>query len=539
MINQLELDKEFLDLEWWKGRTDIVCRDANEVVVANDANDVASIRLRVCADCKTSQKMCACYAIKDGLALVWDLENHFYEKTIQIILENARIAQNNKESGTTATSIASAAQVKPAAAVDTSQNKVDTETTFFEYMKALNFRSGDVLCIGFGRDEKTLKAGESVWENFFERCESLTHPDAIRRLIARNDAGQNIYLSMAPFFPGTKSRVKKCVSGIRHVFIEKDEEGPETFSKIMADVKAGLIPEPAIAVESSPGKLQAIWNVVSEDFVSNNGGADVPKHESLIRTLRLRYNADPQSTDTARFLRVAGFRNNKYADKPIARLLYVGDLTPHRLTDFKIEIVPVEEVANFPAVGDATVRMRMEYLDLALDELSEKGFFIDSNSWAAWSSEQGAYKREIVCFWGEEHSHGKTWGACFIVHASGRLDYTCRHAHCKLRRWREVRAEMERIVGYTLTFGSADEISDPGDPGVVLINNKDLSDPARHSAATPTTALTVQAGADEEPETDEDLLGNEPFPECPIFKSGSLFELAEALCPDVPTEFKQ
>jgi len=98
---------------------------------------------------------------------------------------------------------------------------------------------------------------------------------------------------------------------------------------------------------------------------------------------------------------------------------------------------------------------------------------------------------------------------------------------------------MERIVGYTLTFGSADEISDSGDPGVVLINKKDVSDPARHSAATPTTALTVQPGADEEPETDEGLLGNEPLPECPIFKSGSLVELAEALCPDVPTEFKQ
>jgi hypothetical protein len=286
--------------------------------------------------------------------------------------------------------------------------------------------------------------------------------------------------------------------------------------------------------------MQAIWKVVSEDFVSSNGGAEVPNHESLIRTLRLRYNADPQSTDTARFLRVPGFRNNKYPDKPIARLLYVGDLTPHRLTDFKIEIVPVEEVANFPAVGDATVRMRMEYLDLALDELSEKGFFIDSNSWTAWSSEQGAYKREIVCFWGEEHSHGKTWGACFIVHASGRLDYTCRHAHCKLRRWREVREEMERIMGYTLTFGSADEIDDPGDPGVVLMNKKDGIDPPRHSAATLTAALTVQPAADEEPaETEEDLLGNEPFPECPIFKSGSLVELAEALCPDVPTEFKQ
>jgi len=86
---------------------------------------------------------------------IW--KNRFCEKTIQTILENARIAQNNKDSGTTATSIASAAQVKPAAAVDTSQNKVDTEAVFFEYMKALNFKSGDVLCIGFGRDEKNAE----------------------------------------------------------------------------------------------------------------------------------------------------------------------------------------------------------------------------------------------------------------------------------------------------------------------------------------------------------------------------------------------
>jgi hypothetical protein len=218
-------------------------------------------------------------------------------------------------------------------------------TAVLEYLKSLNFKSDDIVCIGMGRNPETLKPGEKDWENFFQRFDSLTTPRALDKLIARNEAGQNIYISMAPFVPGTEHRVKEKVSEIRHAFIETDVDGPGTLAKITEHIVTGLIPEFAVAVESSPGKLQAIWHVSPDDFISD-GKRDIAKHEALIKTLQQRFNSDPQSTDTARFLRVPGFKNHNYEEKPVSRSLSVGSLTKHRLTDFKIDVIPTKAVSE-------------------------------------------------------------------------------------------------------------------------------------------------------------------------------------------------
>jgi hypothetical protein len=46
------------------------------------------------------------------------------------------------------------------------------------------------------------------------------------------------------------------------------------------------------------------------------------------------------------------------------------------------------------------------------------------------------------CPWADSHSTGPG-GAAIIVHASGAFDFTCRHAHCASRSWRDLRALME------------------------------------------------------------------------------------------------
>jgi hypothetical protein len=46
------------------------------------------------------------------------------------------------------------------------------------------------------------------------------------------------------------------------------------------------------------------------------------------------------------------------------------------------------------------------------------------------------------CPWAEEHSTG-VGGAAVMIHASGALDFTCLHAHCAGRGWRDFRAVME------------------------------------------------------------------------------------------------
>jgi hypothetical protein len=46
------------------------------------------------------------------------------------------------------------------------------------------------------------------------------------------------------------------------------------------------------------------------------------------------------------------------------------------------------------------------------------------------------------CPWADEHSSGRA-GAAVMIHASGALDFTCLHAHCGGRTWREFRSRME------------------------------------------------------------------------------------------------
>lgn len=53
------------------------------------------------------------------------------------------------------------------------------------------------------------------------------------------------------------------------------------------------------------------------------------------------------------------------------------------------------------------------------------------------------YLVELVeCPWAEEHTTGPG-GAAVMIHASGAFDFTCLHAHCGSRGWRDFRAAME------------------------------------------------------------------------------------------------
>jgi hypothetical protein len=46
------------------------------------------------------------------------------------------------------------------------------------------------------------------------------------------------------------------------------------------------------------------------------------------------------------------------------------------------------------------------------------------------------------CPWAAEHTTGRG-GAAVMIHASGALDFTCLHAHCAGRTWRDFRGRME------------------------------------------------------------------------------------------------
>jgi hypothetical protein len=198
---------------------------------------------------------------------------------------------------------------------------------YLEYMNALNFRDDDVVCVSFGKDKNWVG-------DFFQPFATLKTKETMAKLSARNDEGQNIYISMAPFVSGTTNRKKEFIAGVRHVFADADADGRAVLEKINADVDAGIMPDPAIGIESSPGKVQVIWHV--------NGDFNITNQEATNRAIQARYNTDPATIDTARVLRVAGFINHKYAEKPEARILAKGTLKAHSVTSFKIEAAKAE-----------------------------------------------------------------------------------------------------------------------------------------------------------------------------------------------------
>jgi hypothetical protein len=217
--------------------------------------------------------------------------------------------------------------------------------TYLDYLVALNFRPDDLICASFGR--KHPQPGQVKWEDFFQPFAALSTPKSIAKLTARNEDGQDIYLSLAAFQPGTEHRKKEFVSGVRHLFVDIDENGNDVLKRIREDVAAGLIPEPNILVGTSPGKGQAIWSI--EDSAACD--PIYANQEAMLRALQHRYHTDPATIDTARVLRVPGFVNNKYAERPVARLIQ-GFSKVYQISDFKIEAAAAPKPLSVSVDGE-------------------------------------------------------------------------------------------------------------------------------------------------------------------------------------------
>jgi hypothetical protein len=103
-----------------------------------------------------------------------------------------------------------------------------SHSDYTSFLQALNFKPSDQVCVSFS-------AGPGDWNNAFRPFEYLGEPDTFSRLADKSEEGKNIYISMAPFRVGTENRKKECVSEIRHVFVEKDENAGDMLKQIQAD----------------------------------------------------------------------------------------------------------------------------------------------------------------------------------------------------------------------------------------------------------------------------------------------------------------
>ena len=143
-------------------------------------------------------------------------------------------------------------------------------------------------------------------------------------LATQNHQGGDVFVGMNPVKPGSKSRTKEHIREVRHLYLDLDEDANASLQAIRA---SGDVPSPNFVVDTSPGRHQVVWRV--ENF-------SVPEAEQTLRALASSFGGDPAATDVSRLLRLPGFRNHKYKDEFIVRVLQESD-TMHRPGDFRVQ----------------------------------------------------------------------------------------------------------------------------------------------------------------------------------------------------------
>jgi hypothetical protein len=308
-----------------------------------------------------------------------------------------------------------------------------------EYFRALFDADDGLLCITTISAVEKFANGQPLTKNHFVPYEKVISNKGIA-LLEKWNKTCHIYTSMCSFRPGTLKRTKDNVERVAHCFIEADSAGAKVLEAVHASAAAGEIPKPTIVLESSPGKVQCIWNI---------SGFSLEHQAALNKALQLKFGTDPASVDSTRVLRVAGFRNIKpaYDPKPIAKILeHNPSFLPHEPCDFNIPLTVVPAAGHAKA-EDIEVQQTLERLLAALDAAK-----VSHSGVQPWSDTHKICLTE--CFWADSHTNGVRGDCILGVQPSGKIFLRCLHSHCAARTWQDGRAELEKLAGKKLKFGT-------------------------------------------------------------------------------------
>lgn len=178
-----------------------------------------------------------------------------------------------------------------------------------------------------------------TWQTRAERPGTLdyTHlnkvlhsPTAIE-LSTLNELGAAVYFSVNK--TDGNGRKKGNITHLRALWIDWDHGHP--------DIET-LALKPTVAVQSSPGKLQAYW--IFETPLPVEGNAD--RWQSAETALVTKFAGDARADKLNQVLRAPGYVNNKYDPPPLASVVYEsGNLyTLEQVIEaFQLELLPVRE----------------------------------------------------------------------------------------------------------------------------------------------------------------------------------------------------
>lgn len=208
---------------------------------------------------------------------------------------------------------------------------MDAFQSYQEYMDVM-FEPADVVALAF------INPSGVVQHSFVEASKTNTREffDALTKL----NENFNIYAAMNPFRPEmvgqTKGRTKDNVAEVKRLYVDADEDGAQAVENIL---NSGEVPQPTVVLESSPGKFQLIWNV--DGFTRETA-------EPLMSAMAAQFHTDPAVADTARVLRIPGFRNLKYSDAPEVKLVSINTGTNYDKSAFRVEFKAEEKTETAP-----------------------------------------------------------------------------------------------------------------------------------------------------------------------------------------------
>ena len=137
----------------------------------------------------------------------------------------------------------------------------------------------------------------------------------------RNANGWNVYVSVNAVLPG-RSRTRRSIATVRHVFLEEDGDGPGLLAALTTRPD---LPPPSYVLHSSPGRLHVFWR--ARHFERD----DV---ESLQKRLAVELDTDCAATSCAQTTRLPGFVNHKYVNPCQVRIEYLRPRTVLAPADF-------------------------------------------------------------------------------------------------------------------------------------------------------------------------------------------------------------
>ena len=118
-------------------------------------------------------------------------------------------------------------------------------------------------------------------------------------LMNENRSGHDVFVSMNVLADDARTRTRRDVATIRHLYLDFDENGTRAVQHLQGREE---LPKPNYVVNTSPDHWQVSWKVQ---------GFGKEQAEATIRELVREFGADPAATDCARVMRVPGFMNHK------------------------------------------------------------------------------------------------------------------------------------------------------------------------------------------------------------------------------------